>query len=389
MGRARGWSLAQLTPREWRGVIAVGLLYGAVVVPIGMHKGNDIVYEFQQSERWLAGSPLYESLPPQGMWWPPFSAGAVVPFALVARASEPAAKACWAVLGVVALMVSIVLARRWGGWPPVALGIAAVAMPLQNNFEHLNVNTVLLALVLAAAADLADGRDHRAGTWIGLATAIKAFPGLLLLWFALTRRWRALGTGVLVAGGLTYLTMLRYGPVDAFGLSWDWVTLSTAARSYAGAEVASLGMQKVARLMRALGGGAAATLVLHAGLLGAAGVALWRWRGRDRALWGAGLTLLTAVLIAPIGWLHSFTLAFPAWVAALSWRPALVGPARHLWTAALVAAGVLTSSLLAHLPFSGSLAFVPRHNDTAGSLLLALLLLSTPFLASDGQPEPA
>jgi alpha-1,2-mannosyltransferase len=262
-------------------------------------------------------------------------------------------------------------------------------MPLQNNFEHLNVNTILLALVLAAAADLADRRDARAGVWIGLATAIKAFPGLLLVWLALTRRWRALGAGVLVAGGLTYLTVLRYGPIDGIAMLWDWVTLSSTARSYAGAEVASLGMQKVARLVRALGGGAPAILLVHLALLGGAGVTLWRWRDRERALWGAGLTLLAAVLVAPIGWLHSFTLAFPAWVAALTWRPALAGAARRLWTTALVTAGVLTSSMLAHAPFSGALAFVPTHNDTAGSLLLALLMALGPFVVSDRQPELA
>jgi len=366
----------------------LSVLYGAVVVAVGAHKGNDLVYELHQSERWLAGQPLYDELPAQGMWWPPFSAALVAPFALLARASLTAAKATWAALGVVALVASVVLARRWGGWRPVLWGLAAIAMPLQNNFEHLNINTVLLALALAAAADLADGRDARAGAWIGVATAIKAFPGLALVGFALTRRWRALAAGAAVAGGLTYAAMLPYGLVGAAEVPWDWLRLSATARSYAGVEVAALGMQKIGRLTAALGGGIALAVVVHALLLGAVAVALRRHARAQGSLWEVGLVLLTALLIAPIGWLHSFTLAFPAWVAALSGPPALAGWAARAWTIALVGAGILTSGMLAHIPFGGPLAFVPKHNDTVGSLLLVAVLVLAPFISTRTRASP-
>jgi len=380
--------MAGLTAREVRWLTVLSVLYGAFVVAIGTHKGNDLVYELHQSERWLAGQPLYDELPPQGMWWPPFSAALVAPFALLARASLAAAKALWAVAGVLALVASVVVGRRWGGWRPVLLGLAAIAQPLQNNFQHLNINTVLLALALAAAADLADGREARAGAWIGIATAIKAFPGLILLGFALTRRGRALAAGVAVAGGLTYVAMLPYGPWDAVQALGDWVRLSATARSFAGAEVAALGMQKVGRFTAALGGGIAAAVALHVLLLGAVAVALWRYARTQGPLWEVGLVLLTALLIAPIGWLHSFTLALPAWIVAISGRPALAGAAARAWTIALVGAGILTSGMLAHIPFGGPLAFVPRHNDTVGSLLLVALLVLAPFITARTTSSP-
>lgn len=377
--------MARLTTRELRWLIVLSVLYAAVVIPIGTHKGHDLAYELEQSERWLAGQPLYDTLPPQGMWWPPFSAAFVAPFALLARLSLTAAKASWAALGVLALVASVVMARRWGGWRPVLLGLAAIALPLQNNFQHLNVNTVLLALALATAADL-DGRAARAGTWTGISTAIKAFPGLSLVGFALTRRWRALVAGAVAAGGLTYIAMLPYGPIGAAEVLWDWLRLSATSRSYAGADVAAFGMQKVGRLTTALGGGLPAAAAVNVLLLGVVGLSLSHHARTQGPLWEVGVVLLTAVLIAPIGWLHTFTLAFPAWVAAIGGRPALTGRARQTWTWALVGAGILTSGMLGHIPFSGFLAFVPRHNDTVGSLILVALLVLAPIMSPRTTP---
>jgi hypothetical protein len=78
------------------------------------------------------------------------------------------------------------------------------------------------------------------------------------------------------------------------------------------------------------------------------------------------------VLIAPIGWLHSFTLAFPAWVAAI--RGPVVAE-RRVWGGALLFAGVLTSGILGHRFYPSALAFIAANNDTLGSLLLLVLLL--------------
>src|SRR5207247_2564669 len=78
--------------------------------------------------------------PEGGIWWPPFTALGLAPFALVARWSLALAKACWAVLNVGCLGCSLALARRWTtGWLPLVLAVAAVGKPLQSNFEHLNL----------------------------------------------------------------------------------------------------------------------------------------------------------------------------------------------------------------------------------------------------------
>src|SRR5207249_1633829 len=204
---------ARLTPRERRTLVVLGVLYAAVVIPIGIRKGGDFTQELGQSERLLRGLPLYSANPEGGIWWPPFTALGLAPFALVARWSLALAKACWAVLNVGCLGCSLALARRWTtGWLPLVLAVAAVGKPLQSNFEHLNLTPLLLALVVAAAADLEARRDGRAGAWIGLAAAIKGFPALLLVYLAYRRRWRGLAAGIAVGGALAVGALLSRPP---------------------------------------------------------------------------------------------------------------------------------------------------------------------------------
>src|SRR5439155_1095674 len=151
--RDRPVAAARLTPRERRTLVVLGVLYAAVVIPIGIRKGGDFTQELGQSERLLRGLPLYSANPEGGIWWPPFTALGLAPFALVARGSLALAKACWAVLNVGCLGCSLALARRWTtGWLPLVLAVAAVGKPLQSNFETLNLIPLLLALVVSVVA---------------------------------------------------------------------------------------------------------------------------------------------------------------------------------------------------------------------------------------------
>src|SRR5207245_10878136 len=98
---------------------------------------------------------------------------------------------------------------------------------MQTNFEHRNVNTILLVLVVAAAADLEDGREGRAGLWLGLAAAIKAFPALLIPYLAMQRRWRAFGVATAVSAGGTLFALPPYGSGGAALIKpADWLPTS-------------------------------------------------------------------------------------------------------------------------------------------------------------------
>lgn len=354
-----------LTPRATRWLLGIGVLYAAIVIPIGVHKGGDFTAELSQSERLLHGAALYDALPGNGLWWPPFTALGLVPFALVARSSLALAKALWALLNVGCLGWSLALARRWtSGWLPVALAVAAVGKPLQSNFEHLNITPILLALVMATAADLRGGRETRAGVWIGLATAIKAFPALLLLYFVVARRWRGLLAGVGVAAALTLGAMLPYGPPGAVGTVLAWGRLGSSAATFG-----KTGSQSLAGFGAFFGWSQGAVMVLTVVCLAAAVVALHR--SSTAPLHGVAVAGLIAVLCSPIAWLYYHTLALPGWLVALTREPpASRGRRVALWGTALLTSGILTFGL-----YPPWLRFIGAANYTWGSLLLLAILV--------------
>lgn len=355
-----------LSPGERRWLIVIGVLYAAVVIPIGVHKGGDFTQELRQSERLLHGFPLYDATPGKGVWWPPFTALGLVPFALLARWSLAAAKAGGALLNVFCLGWSVALARRWTtGWTSIALAVAAVAKPLQSNFEHLNITPILLALVVAAAVDVEDRREVRAGAWLGLAAAIKGFPVFALLYFVFTGRWRGLVAGVVVAGTLTLGAMLPYGPAGALGAVLDWVRLSRE-----GAAVGTLGTQSLAGFAFFFGWTPAAVAGAAALCIAGLWVALRR-RPEPPAPYGMGLAAELAVLLSPVAWLYYHTLAFLAWVAVLARRRPF-----PLWARVLLgAAGILTSGVLTFDLYPRWLWFIGSANYAWGGLLLVGVLV--------------
>lgn len=375
--------MAGLSVRERRTLLLLGVLYAAAVIPIGVHKGGDFTQALRQSERLLHQIPLYVENPTGGVWWPPFSALALVPFAFVARWSLAVAKASWAVLNVACVGWSVTQARRWTqGWLPVVIAVGAVAKPLQSNFEHLNITPLLLALVVQAAADLESHRDVRAGAWIGLAGAIKGFPALILLSFLVQRRWRGLAAGLGVGAGLTVGTVLVYGPSGAVSTLRTWIELDRQ-----GAALGKLGTQSVPGLAYFFGSPASVVAALVVLCLGAFWLALRPTPRRGDAIADVGLGALVAVLCSPIAWLYYYTLAFPAWVGVVAQRTSRSA----VTTGLFVCAGILTSGILTFGLYPAFLWFIGNPNYLWGGLLLFALLVIERVRrgsAAAGEPGP-
>ncbi|HEX4601328.1 MAG TPA: glycosyltransferase family 87 protein [Gemmatimonadales bacterium] len=375
-----------LTLQARRAVWILGVLYAAVVVPVGIRKGGDFVQELGLSERLLAGPvPLYTHNPPTGVFWPPFTIAALVPFALVARASLALAQGLWAVANVALLGWSLTRLARRAGWRPVVLAVLAVAQPLQGNFEHQNVLVVLLALVVAALDDLAAGHEQRAGVWIGIATAVKLFPGLLLVYLAHRRRWRACATGAAVALALTWGAMLRYGPLGAGAAVGQWIELGRAAERAQG-----FSFQPLGAWVLGLGGSPGAVWLVIAAVGALVAVALARGPVAAEPVYDVGLVTLLSVLLSPVGHYYYHLLAIPAWVAALT-LPVPGAPAlRRAWRAALAVAGVLLSGVLTfdHL-YPAALSLGYRYNYVWGALLLLGALAAYRLGLGQASPQPA
>jgi len=361
--------VAELKPHARLGLVALALLWAVVVIPVGTHRGGDFTPEVAQSDRLLDGLPLYTRNPALGVWWPPFTALLLAPFALTARwAGMTLAKALWATVSAACVIWSVGRAGWTWGWAPALIAFGVLVAPIQNSFQHLQITTLLLALVVAAALDLQAGRERRAAVWIGGATAVKAFPALLLAYLAHQRRWRALAIGAGVAIILTVGAMLPYGVIGAIAAVRDWILLNGQA-----AGVGGLHMQKLARLGYDMGGSLPVIIAAELIIVGAVAYALRRRAQPEDALADIGMVTLLAVLLSPIASYYYFGLLFPAWVAAL--RGPIVAD-RRLWRAGLVLAAVLVSGLLGLPSYPASLASIPANNDTLGALILLALLLT-------------
>jgi alpha-1,2-mannosyltransferase len=377
-----------MTPRGRWAFFALFAAYACLVIPLGIHKGDDIVTEISQSHRLLDGLVLYNTPQTQGIWWPPFTLLIVLPFAWVSGFSLSLAKACWGALGIVALAWAVQQSGRRWGWRPAVIALAVVAFPVHNNFHHLNLETLLLALVVAAAGDLADGRQTRAGVWVGLATALKIFPGLLLPYFALRRQWKALAAGVGTAAAVSVLPLLRYGPAGAVEGLRNFALLTLHGQNFQGGTVVGLHMQKLGRLGYALGGAPASIVLLHLLALGLLAAILIARPEKDDAPLEVGSVMLVAVLLTPIAWLHTFTLGYLAWVAAFAYVPAEEGGARRAWRWCLIAGAIYASTALTALQLPGALQLVTFHDDTIGALV-ALSLLAWQRIARVRQAAPS
>ena len=350
-------------------LLAGALLYAAIAIEVGIRRGGDLEVHFAPARLWLEGVPLYAQAPRLGAWWPPPAVLLVLPFALLAQLSAAAAKGAWAAGSLACLGWSIARLPR-SGWTPVVLALAAVAIPLNRNFEDLNLNAVLLALLVAAALELGRGREGRAGAWIGAAAALKVFPAFWLLYLAYRRRWRGLAIGIAVAAGLSLAPLLRYGVQGAFVAGRHWMA-SNAVAAW-GQLGSNQSLAALAARLHLAGAGVAA-LDLACVVLGI--MALRRRHVVDPAFEELGVVGLIAVLLSPIAWVHYFLFALPVWIVAVRLPRHGRAPA---WSIALVLAGVATSGIATvwSIPVRNALFDLSLY--TWGALLLLLVVALAP-----------
>ena len=352
-----------MRPADWS-LLALAALYAAVVIPVSLPKGSDFDIHLQQTELLLAHRPVYAAAPPFGAWWPPLPLLALVPFAWLARLSAPLAKGSFALVNVACLAAAVWRARaRFGraAW----LALAAVAVPLQTTFEYLNLNALLVALLLLAMTEV--GRPTRAALWIGLMSAVKVFPGVLLAYFAWRRQWRAaaLGGGVaLAATGVA--AAIPWGPVAGLATLQRWLALGVAAVP----EMHGRSQSLPALLFRA-GVPLPWQTVLELALIVLVLVLVGR-RGEDPGA-ALAIVMVLAVFCSPVAHQHYYLLAYPAWCVLLRRPPAVTN--RMVWCAALAVAGLLTSGFLTLGAYEWRHTLYETGIYAWGAVLLLVLLL--------------
>lgn len=298
---------------------------------------------------WATGEPLYDYSQPdlvQGelyFTYPPLGALLLSPFALLRL---DATVTIFTVLTVLAVAVTTrwlvdpVIARH--NLPRVFTRTVAVLLVLavESTRETITLGQINMLLVVLILADLlfAVPRNRRwAGVGVGLATALKLYPGIFIVYLLACRQWRAAVVASATAAGATLLAAAVL-PLE----SWRYWTHELWATDRVG-RTDYTGNQSLFGLIHRLTVPHEPDRLLWLALVAVvAGYGLWRAARAARAgdaLTGLTLTGLVGALISPITWPHHIYWFVPAVVvlvdAALGARPG--STRRRLW---LLAGGV-------------------------------------------------
>jgi len=340
--------------------------------------GFDFAWYWGAASNLLHGLPIYSAeqlagpYAPQGQegfLYPPPLAALVIPLALLFPTNMAAAGFVWSVVGAIAAGAGLILIARTdrlGERYPLLAGsgvalllVAAFALPpVIDEFINGNVHLFLVALFAAAwwgvvHSDAGDARGARvAGIAVGIATVIKLFPGVLVLWFLLTGRRRAAGWSVVGAVALALLTLPFTG-------IQPWLDYPRVLANLGAPIDATNSMAPTIWLSPYLGFTIARVVVTLVGL----GVVVWAARRLD-ARRGFALSVAVAVLVTPALWSHYLTVLLVPLTLALSAGVSLA------WLAVVYV--LLSAQKQAGL---GDYAWITiRAMPTAGALLLAGLL---------------
>lgn len=348
--------------------------------------GHDL-YDYAQSDK-LQGA-LYFT-------YPPFAALLLRPFAGLPLGVTAGLFTAGTVAAIAVttwwLVRPLADARGWPRWYAAGLAIPLVFLiePTRETITFGQINMLLIVLILADLLIAVPGKWRLAGAGIGLATALKLFPGIFIVYLLITRRWRAAAVAAGAAAGATLLAAAVTPRASwQFWTEALWSTERVGRTDYTGNQ--SL-QGLLARLWAPAEPSRLVWLVL---VVLVAGLGLWRAARAARAgdeVAGLALTGLVAALISPITWPHHVYWFVPALVALVGAASA-PGPARR--RVALLAIAISGYAVAAF----GVVSFVdfglaPEPTDEVGEFLLrnayvlaALVLLATVPIHSRLAPE--
>ncbi len=303
---------------------------------------------------------------PRTLHWATWPPGFVPLASTLARADKIAhvpSIALFKLVDLAALIVALLVAVEWLtgcrlwasaserriAWdaPVIAIALLVPIRLVVNDFEHTQLNLIVLGLVVLGAR-LLESRNWMGGLLIGLGSALKATPILLLPYFIWRGQWRAFGATLLgVFVGWVALPALWLRP-DAIIVWWRaWIEALPLASAQDGWMNQSLRAVAVRNfgLVTGIAVWVAGELVLALGILIAFGRPFRQVSSRRTAAEVA--TLLVAItLVSPVSWkAHYVTLVV---LCAAVFVMAHEADKSHrkfaLWGLAIVAAGLNLSS---------------------------------------------
>lgn len=390
------------TVRRLVTVVALAAVLPALYLPGLVHDFFDLKIYMRAMDWWAAGHPLYDYVQPdrvQGalyFTYPPFSALLLRPFALLPLGVTVAAFTILTAIGVV-------VTTRWLVRPMIErhdlprLFTVTVAVLLVFTVESTRetitfgqINMLLVVLILADLLFAVPQGRRWAGVGVGLATALKLFPGIFIVYLLATRRWRA-AVVASAAASLATLLAAAVAPADSWRF-WThelWATDRVGRTDYTGNQ-SLFGL--LSRITAPERPSQLPWLLL---VVAVAAYGLWRAARAARAgdaLAGLTLTGLVGGLVSPITWTHHLYWFIPAVVvlvdAALDAdRDTTAGARRRRWlltlaigTAFVIIYGVVTFQDWGVAPArtDNPAEFVTRNAYVLLSLLLLAVLPARP-----------
>jgi hypothetical protein len=303
-------------------------IYGLVLGQAGF-RHQDFGAYLAAAHDVLSGQPLYAAflhhpfpdptLRPAYIY-PPAFALLVSPLAWVPL---DVAGAIWLVICQGCLAAAALLVVRWlrpAAWAITAIIVGtATFYPLWIDAVQGQANLILVLLITAGVAGIVKG-DARFGVALGVATALKLTPALLLVWLLLDRRFRAAAWMLAGFAGVTLAAgVLRFSDSLAF-FGQVVPALARGTAVYANQSLGGV----LGRVLSAnpytdpwvaltwmpwLAVGAALALV-----------AVWYWRTRDHSsLARAGSFIPLLPLLSSVTWPHHLVVLLPViWFAVIS-----------------------------------------------------------------------
>ena len=367
-----------LTRTERRNaIIAAAILVtaSAVILAIALGVGTmkDLEVYLLAGRRFGDGATLYgehfgHALPtPLPYTYPPMWAAAMT---LVAWLPWRAVDVAWTLLDLVLLVWVVRISyarfldrlgeRRWIAWACL-IAVCGLTAPVLSVFDLGQLGIVLMALVLADALPRTTRLPR--GVLVGVATAIKLLPGLFVLYWAVTKRWRATAIAGTTAVGLWALTALIRPSVS----STYWIQI--AIHPERAGDASDVFNQSLNGMLERTG--LTSTAVWAVVALAVLAMGLWRAREAHIAgdeLAAVSIVALAGVLISPISWVHH-----AVWIVPVTGVLLGDGRVRARW----IAWSATLLLFLADVPLWGraGMPLGPFGSITNNAFVLAMLVL--------------
>jgi hypothetical protein len=342
---------------------------------------------------------------------PPSSVLLALPFAFLSYSD---AFLVWNLISLLALVLSLWLVIRqldipftaWSLLPTIVL--LTWCNPFRQHIFQGQINLLLLPLFVGIWAADRSGRPDLAGVLLGLATAIKLFPGFLFVYYLLRRQWKVLGIGTLTVAAVTGLTAAVLG-VDTYTSYVHDVLPQVQEFKDWWANISLFGFWSklflgqsghVIPLYQSPILAAAGAYVSCALVIGVLSWVVWRARTRTQQDLAFALTLTTMLLVSPIAWDHYFVfLLVPlallwthlpsSWVAKAIFPVLIVSmwfPAKVIWDNTIPGPAEIKDGKIYPAYPIHSLTVLAYQFFTLLGIYLFLLVT---FLRQPGDPDPS